>query len=74
MITAQHIEDQIASEAYYVFPGTTATVCLLTLKRGGFHVAGFAQEPGDLGMRLARANAKGKIWSHEAYLAAGNVA
>jgi hypothetical protein len=34
-----HIDAQIAAEAYHVFPGTTPTVCALTL-RNGFLVIG----------------------------------
>ena len=33
-LNPQHIDDTIKSEAYYVFPGTTLTVCALTLQNG----------------------------------------
>lgn len=67
------IDATIASEAYYVFPGTTLTVCALTL-RNGFIVTGesaaaspenFDQE---IGRRIARENARQKIWAFEGYL------
>lgn len=33
-VTFAMISDEIEKEDYYVFPGTTLTVCLLTLKNG----------------------------------------
>ena len=68
-----HIDAQIVSAAYYVFPGTTLTVCALTL-RNGFLVVGesaaaspenFDQE---IGRKIAHDNARGKIWALEGYL------
>jgi hypothetical protein len=56
-----------------VFPNTTLTVCALTLKNG-FHVVGesaaaspenFDQE---IGRKIARDNARSKIWALEGYL------
>lgn len=38
-ITPDMIDEAIAAEAYHVFPGTTLTVCALTL-RNGFQVVG----------------------------------
>jgi len=72
-LTPSHIDDQIVGEAYYVFPGTTLTVCALTL-RNGFHVVGesAAASPTNfdeqLGRKIARDNARNKIWSLEGYL------
>ncbi len=71
-LTPQRIEDVIGQEDYYVFPGTTLTVCCLTLENG-FTVTGesacaspenFDKE---LGRKIARDNAKGKIWALEGY-------
>lgn len=68
-----HIDAQIANEAFYVFPGTTMTVCLLTL-RNGFHVTGesAAASPEnfdvEIGRKIARDNARNKIWALEGYL------
>lgn len=72
-LTPQHIDDQIVAEAYHVFPGTTLTVCALTL-RNGFHVTGesAAASPAnfdvELGQKIARDNARNKIWAFEGYL------
>ena len=38
-LTQASIEAVVLREAYHVFPGTTLTVCCLTL-RNGFHVTG----------------------------------
>lgn len=68
-----HIDAQIVGEAYHVFPGTTLTVCALTLKNG-FQVVGesAAASPAnfdqDLGRKIARDNARNKIWALEGYL------
>jgi hypothetical protein len=68
-----HIDAQILTEQFYVFPGTTLTVCALTLKNG-FHVVGesaaaspenFDQE---IGRKISRDNARNKIWALEGYL------
>jgi len=67
-----HIDNQIVAEAYHVFPGTTLTVCALTL-RNGFHVTGesAAASPenfdAELGRKIARDNARNKIWAFEGY-------
>ena len=72
-LTPQHIDDQIAIEAFYVFPGTTLTVCALTLLNG-FHVIGesAAASPSnfdeEIGRKIARDNARNKIWALEGYL------
>lgn len=67
-VTPEQLEEEIIDEAYYVFPGSTVTVCLLFL-RNGFTVTGesacavpsnFDEE---IGKGLARANAKQKLWS-----------
>lgn len=72
-LTPAHIDAQIVSEAYHVFPGTTLTVCALTL-RNGFHVTGesAAASPAnfdaEIGRKIAFDNARGKIWALEGYL------
>lgn len=63
----------IVGEAYHVFPGTTLTVCALTL-RNGFNVTGesAAASPAnfdpEIGREIARKNAREKIWTLEGYL------
>lgn len=72
-LTPQHIDEQIAGEAFHVFPGTTLTVCALTL-RNGFQVVGesAAASPenfdAEIGRKIARDNARSKIWALEGYL------
>lgn len=72
-LTPTLIEMTIADEAYHVFRGTQLTVCCLTL-RNGFTVVGESacaspeNFDAELGRRIARENAKQKIWSLEGYL------
>lgn len=72
-ITPEHLESVIVSEQYHVFAGTTFTACLLTLKNG-YTVLGESAcaSPenfnAELGRKIARENAKNKIWSLEGYL------
>lgn len=72
-LTPQSIDAVIDSEQYYVFPGTTLTVCVLTLKNG-YNVTGesAAASPDNfdesIGRKIARENARNKIWSLEGYL------
>lgn len=67
------IDETIAHEQYHVFPGTTLTVCALTL-RNGFIVVGesAAASPEnfdkEIGRKIARENARNKIWAFEGYL------
>lgn len=72
-LNPQMIDETIVSEQYHVFPNTTLTVCALTL-RNGFIVVGesaaaspenFNQE---IGRKIARDNARNKIWALEGYL------
>ena len=68
----EHIDAQIVGEAYYVFPGTTLTIAALTL-RNGFQVTGesAAASPAnfneEIGRKIARENARAKIWALEGY-------
>lgn len=72
-LSPPHIDAQIVAEQYYVFPGTTLTVCALTLKNG-FHVIGesAAASPAnfdvEIGRKISRENARNKIWALEGYL------
>ena len=72
-LTPDKIDAVISSEAYHVFPGTTLTVCCLTL-RNGFTVTGesAAASPenfdAEIGRKIARQNARDKIWALEGYL------
>lgn len=67
------IDAAIVSEQYHVFPGTTMTVCALTL-RNGYIVSGesAAASPENfdaaIGRKIARENARNKIWALEGYL------
>ena len=71
-LTPELIDAQIAGEQYYVIPGTTMTVCALTM-RNGFVVIGesAAASPENfdeaIGRRIARENARNKIWTLEGY-------
>ena len=72
-VTPERIEGAIVGEDYYVFPGTTVTVALLKLGNG-FTVVGESAcarpENFDaaLGRKIAKDNAKNKIWALEGYL------
>lgn len=72
-LTPEHIDSVISKEAFYIFPDTTLTVCCLTLKNG-FQVTGesaavsFKNFDKEIGERIARSNARNKIWSLEGYL------
>lgn len=72
-LTPDLIDATIVGAAYHVFPGTTLTVCALTL-RNGFQVTGesAAASPAnfdeELGRKIAFENARNKIWALEGYL------
>jgi hypothetical protein len=67
------IDAAIIGEDYHVFAGTTMTVCALKL-RNGFVVIGesAAASPENfdvaIGRKIARDNARNKIWVLEGYL------
>lgn len=71
-LTPALIDATIVAEDYHVFPGTTLTVCCLTLKNG-FTVTGESacaspeNFDAELGRKLARDNARNKIWALEGY-------
>ena len=71
-VTPQRIDAVIVGEDYYVFPGTTLTICCLKLANG-FTVTGesacaspenFNEE---LGKKISKDNARQKIWALEGY-------
>ena len=72
-LSPAHIDAQIVGEDYHVFPGTTLTVCCLKLQNG-FTVTGesAAASPEnfdvEIGRKIARTNAREKIWALEGYL------
>lgn len=71
-VTPKRIEEVIVGEDYHVFPGTTLTVCCLTLVNG-YSVTGESacasvdNFDAELGRKIARDNAKQKIWALEGY-------
>jgi len=72
-LTPADIDAAIVGEDFHVFAGTTMTVCALKL-RNGFVVIGesAAASPENfdaaIGRRIARDNARNKIWALEGYL------
>lgn len=71
-LTPENVDSVIVGEAYHVFPGTTLTVCCLVL-RNGFSVTGESAAVSienfdeELGRKIARSNARNKIWMLEGY-------
>jgi hypothetical protein len=71
-ITPEQIDAAVVGEQYHVFEGTTLTVCCLTLANG-FTVTGESACASpenfdvELGRKIARDNAKQKIWALEGY-------
>tara|TARA_Y100000780_G_scaffold103279_1_gene93779 strand:+ start:667 stop:975 length:309 start_codon:yes stop_codon:yes gene_type:complete len=72
-LTPDLIDSVISDEQYHVFPGTTVTVCALTLANG-YVVTGesAAASPEnfdvEIGAKIAKENARNKIWGLEGYL------
>lgn len=72
-LSPELIDETIIAEQYHVFPGTTMTVCALTL-RNGYTVIGESAAASsenfdaDIGRRIARDSARNKIWALEGYL------
>lgn len=72
-LTPAQIDAAIAGEQYHVFEGACLTVCCLTLQNG-FTVTGESAcvSPenfnAELGQKIARENARNKIWPLEGYL------
>lgn len=72
-LNPQTIDAAIASEQYYVFPGNRLTVCALTLQNGyivtGESAVVVAENfNAEIGRKIARDNARNKIWALEGYL------
>lgn len=71
-ITPAMIDAAIVGELSHVFPGTTLTVCVLKLANG-FTVTGESacaspeNFDAELGLNIARENAREKIWALEGY-------
>lgn len=72
-VTPERIDATIVREAYWDVPGTTVTVCALTL-RNGYTVIGksAAASPenfnAQIGRDIARREAREEIWALEGYL------
>jgi hypothetical protein len=72
-LTPEKIDAVIVSEDYHVFSGSCLTVCCLTLENG-FTVTGESacaspsNFDADIGRKIARENARNKIWALEGYL------
>ena len=71
-ITPEHIDSVIVGEDYHIFKDTALTICVLKLKNG-FNVTGesacvsVANFDEELGRKIARSNARDKIWALEGY-------
>lgn len=72
-VTPEHVASLVRGADYYIFPGTTVTVCLLRLANG-FSVTGESAcaDPAnfdvELGKRIAHSRALDKIFQLEGYL------
>lgn len=73
-LTPAEIDKAIVSESWHIFPDTTVTVCLLTL-RNGAKVIGHnygaidpSRQNWEIGKQVARAMAAEKVWELEGYL------
>lgn len=72
-LTPNLIDAAIKEEDYHVFEKTCLTVCCLTL-RNGFTVTGESacvspeNFDAEIGRKIARENARNKIWMLEGYL------
>ena len=72
-VTNTRLDELIVDEQYHVFGGSMLTVCLLTLENG-FNVTGESacvspeNFDAEIGSKIARDNARDKIWMMEGYL------
>lgn len=78
-LTPELIDAQIVDEWYANPEGTTATICMLTLRNGFQTIAhsacvSAANFDYDIGKRLAREKARDKIWELEGYRLACDLA
>lgn len=73
-MTPADIDAAIANEEYHVFPYSTVTVCMLTLRNGAkvlghnYGAIDSARQDWKIGYREARAMAVEKVWELEGYL------
>lgn len=78
-ISLSELESVIIDEQYYMFPGTTCTVCLLTTKNGTYvggisqTVVGTFENYEGEGRKVAKEDAIRKLLSLEAYLIKNNL-
>ena len=79
LVTPAMLESKIKSEEYLVFEGSTFTACLLTLENG-FTVLGESPSVSpenfdvEIGRKIARDNAKNKIWAMKDFYLKSNKA
>ena len=72
-VTPQRIDEVVVGEYFHVPPGTTLTLCVLTLANG-FTVTGESACASpenfdtEIGQDIARGNARAKVWALEGYL------
>ncbi len=72
-LTQKHIEQVIKDTQFYVFPGTTVTVCLLTLQNDAkaighnYGAIDTTQQDWAVGRFEAKAQAVEKVWELEGY-------
>ena len=72
-LTPEMIDACIIGETYTILPSGRVTVCELTL-RNGYVTLGFSScvskenFDAEIGQKIARANARDKIWELEGYL------
>jgi len=72
-LTPKLIDDTIVGEYFHIVPNTTLTLCVLTLTNG-FTVTGesaavsMANFDKEIGRKVAKENARDKIWALEGYL------
>lgn len=72
-LTPSSIDAAICEIQYYVFPGTTTTVCCITLKNGFTTIGKSASASPEnfneeIGKEIAFKNAREEIWQLEGYL------
>lgn len=72
-VTPDRVDEVIKSVEYHVFDGSQLTVCCMTLENG-FTVTGESacaspeNFDAEIGQRIARENARNKVWGLEGYL------
>lgn len=72
-VTPELVDSKIVDEYYHIVPGTTLTICVLTLENG-FTVTGESAAASienfdeNIGRNIAKGNARDKIFALEGYL------